>query len=308
MNRFLKLNDIFKNRQQPVARPRFLLLPGFGNDQIDYVNPLKQGTDLGFATQLRRRGYEVEVVPIARTDWLKIALALGTKEFYSSTCRPEQLFNFYFRSTDKVLQSMMEQDDSQPVILCGHSAGGWLARAMLNDGSWLGSSSTPSSSSLVAGLVTLGSPHLSPAVGAEDMTRGALKYVQDTFPGAFLSSPKDATAEEKIKDMFYISVAGTAVPADEFADKETVSKFAYGSYAQVTGVKEQGALGDGVVPFSHAHLDGAEQISLDCYHSIQSDRWYGSDSVIDRWLPQTVAAYERTIQLRNKSKRLQREQ
>ena len=47
-------------------RPRFLILPGFGNDAIDYSNPLKRGSQYGFVTSLESRGYEVDVVPIQR--------------------------------------------------------------------------------------------------------------------------------------------------------------------------------------------------------------------------------------------------
>ena len=52
----------------------------------------------------------------------------------------------------------------------------------------------------------------------------------------------------------------------------------------------QGAVaGDGVVPLESAHLEGAEQLTLKCYHSINPSQdtsrdsvrgsWYGSDSV-----------------------------
>lgn len=54
----------------------------------------------------------------------------------------------------------------------------------------------------------------------------------------------------------------------------------------------QGAVpGDGVVPLVSAHLEGAEQLTLKCYHSISPSQdkwqqlrgsWYGSDSVRPR--------------------------
>jgi triacylglycerol esterase/lipase EstA (alpha/beta hydrolase family) len=44
------------------------------------------------------------------------------------------------------------------VVLCGHSAGGWLGRAAMNDGVWDAAAGI-ASQDVVAGLVTLGSPH-----------------------------------------------------------------------------------------------------------------------------------------------------
>jgi len=49
----------------PGPPPRFLILPGFGNDKIDYINPLNQGEEIGFVQQLKSRGYDVDVVPVA---------------------------------------------------------------------------------------------------------------------------------------------------------------------------------------------------------------------------------------------------
>jgi pimeloyl-ACP methyl ester carboxylesterase len=52
------------------------------------------------------------------------------------------------------------------VVLVGHSAGGWLARAVLADGTWMAGNSAETSSTdssdLVCGLVTLGAPHFPP--------------------------------------------------------------------------------------------------------------------------------------------------
>lgn len=45
---------------------------GFGNDQIDYLNPMNLGEEAGMVQALRRRGFPVYVVPVKRTDWLKV--------------------------------------------------------------------------------------------------------------------------------------------------------------------------------------------------------------------------------------------
>ena len=57
------------------------------------------------------------------------------------------------------------------------------------------------------------------------------------------------------------------------------------------------AEGDGVIPVGCAHLPGALQLTLDgVLHSINeagttlpTERWYGSEKVVDRWLEPTLA-------------------
>jgi hypothetical protein len=41
---------------------------GFGNNTTDYVKPFGK-RELALKTQLEQRGWHVEVVQIARTDW-----------------------------------------------------------------------------------------------------------------------------------------------------------------------------------------------------------------------------------------------
>jgi hypothetical protein len=270
-------------------RPRFLILPGFGNDAIDYVNPLKRGLNFGIVQSLSKRGYDVDVVPIQRYQWLNILSGLFSPDFWKSSCKPQDLFEFYFRAVDDSVREIKGNSD-QPLILIGHSAGGWLARGILGNGVWEAGYQRTLTSDLVIGLITLGAPHLPPIETAPDMTRGALRYVDVSYPGAHLNSETD-------QSIFYVTVAGTAVRGDLSAVEGSMNKFATGSYTQVTG-KPGDVIGDGVVPLSHAHLDNAEKITLDCFHSIQSDNWYGGDSVIDKWLPQALLAYSKTVELR----------
>lgn len=44
--------------------------------------------------------------------------------------------------------------------------------------------------------------------------------------------------------------------------------------------------GDACVPLVYAHLEGAEQITLDgVFHSVDKPQdWYGAEDVVDRWL------------------------
>ncbi|KAJ1439116.1 hypothetical protein B484DRAFT_444222 [Ochromonadaceae sp. CCMP2298] len=272
----------------------FLILPGFGNDEIDYVDPLQQGFEKGLQYCLQEKGVQsVSVLSIKRGAWLNIAKGVLKPSFWKSECKPYDLFDFYMDEVDRTVRRIREQT-GKPVVLVGHSAGGWLARAVLADGTWMAGNKRADgtrSSDFVAGLVTLGAPHFPPREGFADMTRGCLKFVDKSFPGAYLTSkPKGA---EKSQSVFYITVGGTAVTGDALAEKRSAAKFAADSYVQVTGNLENGGseAGDGVVPISNAHLSGAQQITLDgVWHSIQApgNNWYGKPENIDLWLPQTL--------------------
>ena len=166
---------------------RAVVLPGFGNAFEDYD---------GFTAALARRGVESSVVPIERRDWLNIAAGVLSPRFWTGNCVPDELFRFYYDKVDATVQAAAEDG---PVTLLCHSAGGWLARGLVRNNDWRGTQTA--ASELVEGIVTLGSPHYPPESG-ECMTRGALAYVATRFPGAHL------------KELFYVSVAGTAVMSD----------------------------------------------------------------------------------------------
>lgn len=49
-------------------------------------------------------------------------------------------------------------------------------------------------------------------------------------------------------------------------------------------------VGDGFIPLEAAMLDGAAQVTLECYHSgggadpWPKDAWYGAEANVDAWL------------------------
>ena len=287
----------------------FVILPGFGNDATDYSNPLGMGSEISIQQNLLNCGIKsVEIVPIVRNDWLKIISGVFTIDFWKSQCKPTTLFGFYCKAVDAKVRQIY-RDTGKPVVLVGHSAGGWLARALLANGTWAEPNQNSSSadlnldyiesSKLVMGLITLGSPHYPPQEGFPDMTRGALQYVSRNFPGAFLyNSPHN---------IFYMTVAGTAVKGNHTAEKGTTTKFASDSYLQVTGDRNNmgNELGDGIVPLKSAHLDDALQITLsNAWHSIQApeNMWYGGNMlIINQWLPQALKLIEETAMTRQRS-------
>jgi PGAP1-like protein len=268
----------------PPAHIKILILPGFGNDSSDYY--LSHYPKGSLVSSLIQRGWDpkrqIHVLPIERSDWLKVFVnGIFDLQFWQGVAPPTRpAFRWYL---NRIVQSIEELTSSSntsndetndsvtmeptKVILMGHSAGGWLARAVFFLNVNLDH---------VEGIVTLGTPHVPPPPELMDMTRGALKHTASTFPGAYHDN------------LFYITVVGDAVKGIKQERKSpfertSVSGFAYNSYKVVCGIGD--LIGDGVVPKIAAHLDGALQLNLEgVYHSITvPENWYGSESVIDQW-------------------------
>ncbi len=215
-------------------------------------------------------------VPVQRTNWLRFASGIVTPAFWSQTMTPQNpSFGWYLDKVVSTVEEAVATHDGEKALLIGHSAGGWLARAALGNGTWTGAAASQANE-LVRGCVTLGSPHLPPQPPGVDVTRGALQHVHVQYPGAFLRD----------QGIQYVTVAGVAVQGDGTAERRSLSNFAYRSYIQVCGRGD--VVGDGVVPLGSAHLDGAKQVNLkNVFHSINApDQWYGSEGVIDSWLRQ----------------------
>lgn len=236
----------------------------------------------------------VEVLDLKRTDWLKLSACAGRLCFWEGACKPHQMFQFYL---DKIHDKVMEMKirTGKPAVLIGHSAGGWLARAMMSDGRWRSinplTGNRPLSSDMVCGLVTLGTPHQPPSEPYSDPSRGALSHVHEYYPGAYLRD------RGKI---FYLSVAGNSVRGSLNYDATPIQRFAANSYLSVTGdlLINGEEPGDGIVPVRFAHLQGAYQITLpDVWHGMYktNDLWYGSTSIVEKWLPPALQVLQHTI-------------
>ncbi|KAL7540806.1 hypothetical protein ACHAWF_006786 [Thalassiosira exigua] len=303
----------------PLSRVPVVICPGFGNDQVDYVSPLSRGSEYGFVTALARRGFDpanVRVLPLKRYEWARVGGGLlDVPDFYRGTCTPEgRGYGWYVRRLrEEVERAYIDAGGEEKVVLIGHSAGGWLARAALGDGSWTvddgaappgGSTTSSRASDRVRALITVGAIHRPPAGEAKStcVTRGALDYVDKTYPGAFLAG----------EGISYVSVGGDAIEGrkegkelESLDDKSgsdeangayrvrgegSASSVAYTAYEAVSG--DGSMTGDGIVPLAWSLLEGSRHLVLDgVLHSINeagttipTDRWYGSDGVVDRWL------------------------
>jgi pimeloyl-ACP methyl ester carboxylesterase len=307
--------------QQSIATTPVVICPGFGNDQIDYYEPLQQPRDVGMVAALERRGFDpalIYTLPIQRSDWFKVAGGLLDWNFYTNAALPTgKGYGWYVQRFRDTIQEAHFQSGGQRVLVIGHSAGGWLARASMGDGTWSTSSTTtmttknPSATpplrvaDLICGLVTVGAIHKPPVTVTSCVTRGALAYTDQTYPGAFL----------KHQGIAYVSVGGDAVVGNNAKPSRTTTingdvetstaanrvyaqrgegseaRVAYTSYEAVCG--RGNVTGDGVVPLEWTQLEGATQLQLaGVMHSINiagttlpSTTWYGAERVLDQWLP-----------------------
>lgn len=275
-----RLNGMPPPSPQVVLKdaPPFVVLPGFGNAAVDYISPLGQPEEVGLAAALQRRGVNlVEVVPIDRSNWLNVLRGVLDINFLKGDAQPDgPAFDWYLqlaRATVEGAVEALQQESSDidaRVVLLGHSAGGWLARALCLDEEW--------AKKHVRGIVSVGAPQLGPPPDVPDQVRGTVTNLNLRAPGAHLPAP-----------FFYVTVASGRIMGTLDAPPGSAEKTAYNSYQMVCG--DGAVAGDGIVPLSSAHLDGATQITLDCFHSIAepgtakpTDNWYAAEPVIDQWL------------------------
>ena len=249
----------------PPGTPSVVILPGFGNAAVDYLNPFGAGEETSISYALQKRGFSVTVMPLQRSQWFNVLRGLFTFSFWLGKVTPyEPSYGWYVQMARDTIASVANDSG---VIVVGHSAGGWLGRAAMGNGQDFDAG--------IRAFVSLGAPHSAPPLGIPgvmDMTRGALAWTDSNLPGAFLSN----------RGVHYLTVASDLITGCDVAEKGTPTRAAYDSYRLVCG--QGNVAGDGVVPLESAHLQDASQVTLQCYHSIRPPRvgdndvrasWYG---------------------------------
>ena len=104
-------------------------------------------------------------MPIARSDWLRVAVSVVDPDYWRGRAAIDTAYGWYVSRAAEALQDALTSSASSSAILVGHSAGGWLARALLG--------SSADARAATAALVTLGTPHV-PRSPGRCVTGGAL--------------------------------------------------------------------------------------------------------------------------------------
>ncbi|MCS6812025.1 MAG: lipase, partial [Cyanobacteria bacterium] len=175
------------------------------------------------------------------------------------------------RRLDQTVSEVLATTKTSQVTLIGHSAGGWIARIYLGEKPYTIHGDVQADANLwdarhrIHTLVTLGTPHVS----QEPWTRRNLDFVNINYPGAFYN------------DVRYVCVAGKAV----YGEPRWGSWLAYQSYKITVG--DGRVWGDGITPIAAAHLEGAQNLTLEgAKHAPTSGGpWYGSPEFLPVWLP-----------------------
>tara|TARA_B100001287_G_scaffold253183_1_gene235690 strand:- start:32994 stop:33797 length:804 start_codon:yes stop_codon:yes gene_type:complete len=246
--------------------PRIVLLPGYGCNVQDYKE---------ITATCNENNVEVDIVSIERHDWLSIGKNIVNPQFWKNDMTPETMFGWYLDKAKHMIEMSIKKNDNKPIILCGHSAGGWLGRALLGNGTFY-KTNCPSEN-YVSTFITMGTPNNIHLNKDFDTTRGCLTYINNNYPDAYLKS--------KIR---YVTI-GSDVKSIKTNEKGLFNKKKYilDSYLTVMGKTDENLLkGDGIVPIDAMHLEGSFQKTYhDVYHFKRpGKKWYGDREIVQDWL------------------------
>ena len=193
-------------------------MSGFGNCSSDYDDALGNA-DASLVRSLERRGFAVRVARVERNDWfVGILRGIFTRGFWMNACTTRESYGWYLERVDEaVREALRENPGATGVDLVAHSAGGWLARAFIGGALALNEDGVERSANelrrdeRVRRLVCLGTPHEQDA--KSDPTRGASKWVNETWPGAYYEP-----------DVTYACVTGRAVIGNASAERREIRR------------------------------------------------------------------------------------
>lgn len=214
----------------------------------------------------------MDTAPLWPPDWA-LASVLG--------------FGLILRRTGKAILRTYGLGGGLPIIVVAHSGGGIAARLAMSPVPYNGR--VAGVGDAVGCLVTLGTPHRMAQLPNRYHHAGheASQFLDRETPGAFLA-PRTA----------YLSV-GSGYAQAPFTG--LVGRLAEGVFSMIVGSDTQ-KLGDGIVPASAVHLEGAEHLIFDdVRHGMIGAPWYGDDHVIDRWWPSAVRLWQEALVARQRA-------
>lgn len=241
-------------------QPNVLIVGGFATAPPNYW-PM--------ASRLRRRGARVTIAPLWPPDWA-IAAVLG--------------FGPVMRRVRRAIVHRYNEGGHEPLLVIAHSAGGIASRLAMSAAPFNGR--VGGVAEAVGCLVTLGTPHALARLTNRYHHAGheASAFLDRASPRAFFA-PRTS----------YLTV-GSRFEGGSFSG--TMDRMAYRFFSIVVG-EETGTVGDGIVPAAAAHLDGAEQLTLEgVCHGMIGSPWYGDESVIEKWWPTAVRLWGEALQVR----------
>lgn len=240
---------------------RVVMFPGYGCISKDY----KQ-----LENYCRKLDVPYDCVPIKRYEWLNVFNSVCSNDYLNYRCTPDQLFDWYLKKASTTIQDSLRKNNDKPIVLCGHSAGGWLARAVMQNNTLYGAHNIQTEDA-VSSLITLGTPHEALPL---DITRGCLNYINNHY--------------SLIENIRYTTVGSMAKKVEVRDHHSLEDKLVLNSYRTVVDSSDHDYIcGDGIVPTQVSHLKGARNINFeDVYHFKKcGKKWYFDESIMDVWFP-----------------------
>mmetsp|Transcript_7265 Transcript_7265/g.14914 ORF Transcript_7265/g.14914 Transcript_7265/m.14914 type:complete len:371 (-) Transcript_7265:277-1389(-) len=296
-------DTIIENTSNKQKRVAILLCPAQFCVPKDYENLLA-----AILEDVQHRSKLVDVVatrvaPLPRTEWIKVAKQLPTKNFLDANLSVRVTLDWYFEAMEQALAEMFaEAGEDIEICVVGHSIGGWVARAYI--GGLSGSSTAVHclAKEKITSLITLGTPHISPESALVDQTRGLLREIaQDP------SCSSTALHDRGVK----ITCVGSSGLAGNLLTSELEELIAATSYLPLIGRLGKDVRGDGIVPTDLAFMDApARRVVIEkCLETGSPVRhahvlptpwnlwdgsapswelpeeitWYGSPGVVSQW-------------------------
>ena len=197
----------------------------------------------------------VKVAPLPRTEWIKVAKQLPTKNFLDATLPVYKTLDWYFEAIEKAIsEAIAEEGTDVNLCLVGHSIGGWVARAYLGGLAKKSTAVERWTNEKCTSLITLGTPHISPDSALVDQTRGLLREIDET-QGCCTESLK-----ERGIDITCVCSSGLSGNLLTTNVEELVAAT---SYLPLLGRLGNDVVGDGIVPLDLAFMQGSRRITIE---------------------------------------------
>ncbi|KAL3778170.1 hypothetical protein ACHAW5_008972 [Stephanodiscus triporus] len=192
------------------------------------------------------------VAPLPRTEWIKVARQLPTKDFLEANLNARATLGWYFDAMERALSELFAEasgggGDDFDLCLIGHSIGGWVARAYLGGLSGSSTAVYRLAKTRLTSLVTLGTPHSSPRTALVDQTRGLLREVESTL----------GCTSKSLSDSGRVGIAcvGSSGIGGKILTFEAEELIAAASYLPLIGRIGPDVRGDGIVPTDLAFME-----------------------------------------------------